>query len=171
MATVAEAAQAIGSFPSQQHVADVCRPNQDALTCKYLDANATRYLCMKASSQRQEIDDDPETFGTSDNCPGILGFVIANQKPLIGNATTKVRPSKEFSGQADESNGVFEGVSIVDGNVQTGGLSISEDQTEVTIIPFGIVFSKRKAPEIGDKGWDDVGESETVLYIKPGETF
>ena len=82
-------------FPTQKHVIEICKMGQGKETCRYL-ATGSRWECLKTSCLlKKNIDkkvENGEMIAKGDNCQGLLGLVIRNQRELKGKKVSYIRP-------------------------------------------------------------------------------
>lgn len=134
------------SFPSSDHVKDVCKLGAGKATCRYLSMGPNGFRCEKASSLRGYLDkrvEEGSMGAIGDNCEGTLGFVRDNQALLIGKKTVYEESHPNFYKEAE-----FKSLKVADGETKLrttkeGHLDIAEDYTQIDIYPHGITFSGR----------------------------
>jgi hypothetical protein len=133
------------SFPSRQHVEEVCKFGKGEEVCRYLVFGGEGFGCAKANPLRETIDKRSEagTMGAKgDNCEGTAGFIKDNKERLVGSKVKyqEIMPSME-------AEGILEDISVDEKNVGLSAgrasMGISESYAQIDIEPDGIRFSTR----------------------------
>jgi len=142
------------SFPSKEHIKNVCKRGKGAETCRFL-IMGPNFECAKATALREALNrraKEGSMEARGDNCPGTLGFIIDHQELLKGNRTLHIEDGVE------DTEGTLEGLKLENGILQVEGFGMAEDFARVDIMRGGIIFS---APYVG---------SATIFFDKPRET-
>jgi len=79
----------LSGFPTEEHVKNVCKPGSGSKTCRYLTMSMSsgRWDCAKYGSLRRTLDErvaNNTINAKGDNCGGLLGIILENQKEKVG---------------------------------------------------------------------------------------
>ena len=141
--------EALLNFPTEKHVEKFCKLGEGEETCRYFSlamGGSPRWSCEKTSSVKRLIDErigQGTMNAKGDNCEGLLGLIMDNQKQLEGK-----RLEYSESMPSYRSSGVFKRMEIKSGILclvwEEGGKkesnSLSVNDLGITVARQSITF-------------------------------